>query len=283
MELNATRHQSWEAPPFEELVNISHRGASAYAPEHTIAAYDLALSQGAHFLELDVQMTRDGELAIVHDESIRRTSGPSGEPASDLVSSRTLEELRSLDVGSWFNELYSAYGNEHYVGLRILSLEDVLLRYRHCVRFCIELKSDDGSGRVEARLLELLARYGLDRPKKGAWRTLVMSVSGERLRTISELGARLPLIRIFEESASSELIRAELAEVAGCAAVVAPHLAAVDAKLVGTSHEAGLGLCPYTVNEESDMTRLLALGVDGIITDFPDRLDGLLWARARTG
>jgi glycerophosphoryl diester phosphodiesterase len=266
---------------FRELVNIGHRGASAYAPEHTIAAYDLALAQGAHYLELDVHMTADSRLVVVHDESLERTGRSAGGVTSGLIKSMTLEELRALDFGSWFNEVNAGHRHERFVGSRILSLEEVLTRYRHIVKFCIEIKGRAHAGAIEGELLRVLARFDLDRPHRGGWRALVMSLSSPQLRTIHSLHAHLPLIQICNEFASSAEIQATLADVSTFAVGIAPPQEAVDGDLVTAAHERALKVHPYTVNAAADMERLLCLGVDGLITDFPDRLDHLVWARVR--
>src|ERR671921_1524356 len=105
------------------VLNIGHRGASAYAPEHTFAAYELALEQGADYIEIDLQMTADGELVALHDKTLNRTANPlEGEPTRNcrgLVSKKTLDQLRSCEVGSWFNEAYPQYASEEYATLEI--------------------------------------------------------------------------------------------------------------------------------------------------------------------
>jgi glycerophosphoryl diester phosphodiesterase len=134
-----------------ELVNIGHRGASAHAPEHTIAAYDLALAEGAHYLEVDVHTTLDGIPIVLHDTSVDRTGRLAHRPGSGVVSSMTLQELRTLDVGSWFAE--SRGGRSTFDGLHILTLDEVFDRYRHCARFCIDIKSVDTGGGTEREVL----------------------------------------------------------------------------------------------------------------------------------
>ena len=87
------------------VLNIGHRGASGYAPEHTFAAYDLALEQGADYIEIDLQMTADGVLVALHDKTLNRTAdAPEGVPeryCRGLVSEKTLEQIKMCEVGSW--------------------------------------------------------------------------------------------------------------------------------------------------------------------------------------
>ena len=102
------------------VLNIGHRGASAYAPEHTIEAYDLALEQGADYIEIDLQMTADGVLVAMHDKTLNRTAdAPEGVPeryCRGLVSKKTLEQIKMCDAGSWFSPEYAGRADPHTRG-----------------------------------------------------------------------------------------------------------------------------------------------------------------------
>jgi glycerophosphoryl diester phosphodiesterase len=265
-----------------ELVNIGHRGASAHAPENTIAAYDLAVSHGAHYLELDVHMTADGVLVVTHDATVERTGRAPERRAEGAITAKTLAELRALDVGRWFNETRPAVPWGNYTGLRMPTLEEVLSRYRHLARLCIELKADDADGRAEAELVRLLRLYNLDRPCNGSWRILLMAFGAHSLRRLRRLHDGLPLTRILEPGSPPAALVAQLDAIATYAGAIAPPASSVDAAVMDEAHARGLSVHPYTVNDLAEMARLLALGVDGMITDFPDRLDSLLWDRARS-
>lgn len=109
------------------MYTIAHRGASGYAPENTFAAFDIAAEMNADFIELDVQLTKDGQIVVIHDDKVDRTTDGSG-----FVKDFTLKKLQSLDAGSW-------YGAE-FKGERIPLLEEVLKRYHSEIGFLIELK-----------------------------------------------------------------------------------------------------------------------------------------------
>src|SRR5215208_719847 len=119
----------------ERLHGTQHRpqGASGYAPEHTIPSYDLALEQGADYIEIDLQMTADGVLVAMHDDTLDRpATAPEGVPeeyCTGPVIEKTLEQIKMCDVGSWFNETYPQYTSEEYVGLQIPTLEEIFQRY----------------------------------------------------------------------------------------------------------------------------------------------------------
>jgi glycerophosphoryl diester phosphodiesterase len=104
------------------VLNVGHRGASGYAPEHTIPAYDLALEQGADYIEIDLQMTADGVLVAMHDDTLDRTAtAPEGVPeeyCTGPVIEKTLEQIKMCDVGSWFNETYPEYAATSTSGCR---------------------------------------------------------------------------------------------------------------------------------------------------------------------
>ena len=151
------------APANGALV-IAHRGASGYAPEHTFAAYDLAVEQGADYLEQDLQLTADGVLVVLHDATLDRTArGPAGS-CTGPVSEKTLAQIQECDVGSWFNEAHPERADPAYVGLRIPTLEQVLDRYATDVRYYIEIKALGAGSGMEEPLLDLL---GQRRPARG--------------------------------------------------------------------------------------------------------------------
>ena len=207
---------------------IAHRGASAYAPEHTLAAYDLALDLGADVLELDVRATADGELVVVHDPTLLRTAG----------DPRRVADLCGADVPA-------------------LTLDGVLTRYAARARFLLDVK--DPAPEWEGRLLVAIGRAALHR------RVVVQSFDHAALRRLNDAAPWLELAALFPGDPP-----ADLAGVATFAAGIGPRHETVDAALVARARSRGLAIRPWTVNGPSDIDRLLALGVDGVITDVPD-------------
>lgn len=129
----------------DQVLNIGHRGASGYAPEHTFASYDLARKLGADYIEQDLQLTKDGVLVVLHDATLDRTARPTEESepgdCTGLVIEKTLEQIKTCEVGSWFNEECPQYAKNEYVGLEIPTLEEVFQRYRKSVNYYIETKN----------------------------------------------------------------------------------------------------------------------------------------------
>ena len=269
------------------VLNIGHRGASGYAPEHTIPAYDLALEQGADYIEIDLQMTADGVLVAMHDDTLDRTAdAPEGVPeeyCSGPVIERTLEQIKMCDVGSWFNEAYPEYASDEYVGLQIPTLEEIFQRYGKSVNYYIETKNPEAAPGMEEELLRLMEEYDLIKPAAKRWQVLIQSFSAESLLKIHALEPSLPLIQLFSDTETSESIQASLAEVSTYAVGIGPSKTDVDAALVEAAHALCLDVHPYTVNETAEMEALIAVGVDGMFTNFPDRLEELLGKSAAHG
>ena len=263
------------------MLNIGHRGASAYAPEHTIAAYDLALAQGADYIEIDLQMTADGVLVALHDKTLNRTAdAPEGVPewyCRGLVSKKTLEQIQMCDAGSWF-------GSE-CAGEQIPTLEEIFERYEDPnyegppVNYYIETKNPDAAPGMEDELVSLLGEYDLI-PEEGpaeteSWRVLIQSFSADSLMKIHELEPTLPLIQLYW-AGSSKSVQRDLDAVSEYAVGTGPYKKDVDAALVEAAHERCLAVHPYTVNTVEEMEDLISLGVDGMFTNNPDLLEGLL-------
>jgi glycerophosphoryl diester phosphodiesterase len=216
---------------------IAHRGASAEAAEHTFEAYDLALAQGADTLELDVRPTADGELVVLHDRTLARTTG---DPRR--IGECTAGALVELDPA-----------------VRPLRLDDVLARYGRTTRWLVELK--DPAPAWEGSVVAALARHRVGDL------AVVQSFDGPALRRLRRANPWLavaPLARRRRLPGHAFLDRS-----AGYAEGIGVRHEAVDLALVAAAHARGLAVRAFTVNEPAEMDRLLALGVDGLITDLP--------------
>ena len=265
------------------VLNVGHRGASGYAPEHTIPAYDLALKQGADYIEIDLQMTADGVLVALHDDTLDRTATGPVENCTGPVIEKTLAQINTCDVGSWFNETYPQYADPDYVGLQIPTLEEIFQRYGHRTNYYIETKNPEAAPGMEEELLRLMEEYNLIKPAAERWQVLIQSFSPESLQKIHALEPSLPLIQLYYGEETTETIQAELAAVQAYAVGIGPSKSDVDAELVAAAHELCLDIHPYTVNEKEEMEALVSLGVEGMFTNFPDRLEQVLGKGAANG
>jgi glycerophosphoryl diester phosphodiesterase len=250
------------AAPLGPQLTIAHRGASGHAPEHTFAAYDRAIKMGAHYIEQDLQQTEDGHLVVLHDTTLDRTTDCSG-PVSEV----TLAELKRCDAGSWFAP--------QFAGQRVPTLDEVFARYGRRVNYYIETKSPESADRMEERLVALMALRGLLEPAAQRWQVLVQSFSPASLLKFHDLEPRVPLVQLIAGPQPSTVVQAQLPAIETYAIGVGPSSASVDAALVDAAHNRCLAVHPYTVNGTEDLARQLTFGVDGIFTNFPDRLRAL--------
>ena len=241
------------------MIIIGHRGASGYAPEHTFASWDLALTMSVDYIEQDLQMTSDGVLVVMHDPTLDRTTSGSGE-----VIRHTLAEVQALDAGAWFDPKFA--------GERVRTLCELFERYGRDTNYYIETKNPEDAPGMEEKLLELINEFRLREGAVERWQVLIQSFSTASLRKIQQMDVALPLIQLIEKEYSSEQIQARLPEISEYAVGIGPSRVSVDAQLVEAAHRNGLHVHPYTVNDEFEMRRLIDAGVDGMFTDYPDRL-----------
>ena len=260
-------------------VVVAHRGASGYAPEHTFAAYDLAIEQGADYIEQDLQLTADGVLVVLHDATLDRTArGPAGS-CTGPVAEKTLAQIEECEVGSWFNEAHPERADPAFVGLRIPTMEQVLDRYGADVRYYIEIKALDAGSGMEEPLLDLLADAGLLEPVEGARPVLVQSFGAEVLRTVHARRPDLPLVLLLPNT-GAPVDPAVIDSAPAYAVAIGPPAASTDEALVAVAHERCLDVHPYTVDDPIEMDRLLSAGVDGMFTNEPDVLRSTVDGRA---
>ncbi|WP_284690956.1 glycerophosphodiester phosphodiesterase [Propioniciclava coleopterorum] len=235
----------------------AHRGASGSSPENTLPAFEMAIEQGADGLEFDVQLTRDDHVVVIHDETLERTTDGRG-----WVADHSLEDLRRLDAGA---------GHEGFEGVRIPTLAEVFDLVRDAdVRLNVELKNSRIPYQgLEERVLAIIDDYGL------ADRVIVSSFDHNSLRGLAESGTTLPLGILYSEP----LWRPWNYAVKLGASALHPSLSATRPKVVERSHEAGLEVNVWTVNEPVEVERVRDLGVDALITNFPARAREVLNSR----
>lgn len=227
---------------------LGHRGASAQAPENTIAAFRLAVEQGADGVELDVWRCATGEPVVIHDADARRTGG-----AAMPVRAASLRELRALDVGAWKG---AAYARE-----RIPTLAQVLRELPRSI-VNVELKS---GGWPDTRLARAVAH--VVRERRAADRVVVSSFDPLLLAAFRVAAPEVPLGALFDAQQGWEL--RELAAVTLRPAAVHPEWALVDRPRVERWRAAGLAVNVWTVDSGEDVARACELGVTALITNVP--------------
>lgn len=236
---------------------VAHRGASGDAPEHTLAAYELALTQGADGLECDVRLTADGELVCVHDRTVDRTSDGSG-----IVSELPLAQLREYDFGSW-------YGGKPATVLTLEELLTLTLDWHRPVRLFIETKHPVRFGSlVEEKLLAMLRRFSVASPPSADHsRAVVISFSSAGVWRIRRHAPMLPTILLGD---TARVLGGSAATAVG-ATGIGPSIDTLrlHPDLVDRAAAAGRVTYCWTVDEQSDVAMCAAIGVRWIATNHP--------------
>jgi glycerophosphoryl diester phosphodiesterase len=236
---------------------------------------------GADYIEPDLQMTKDGVLVAMHDPTLDRTARGPKEDCTGSVAEKTLAQIRHCDVGSWFNARYPERARAEYVGVTIPTLEEIFARYGLRARYYPETKNPEIAPGMEEALVALLQRFSLRVPATQRRQVLIQSFSPASLHHLRGIDSTLPLIQLLETHELSTASRREsLERIATYAIGIGPDMADVDSSLVSEAHALGLVVHPYTVNNEADLERLARLGVDGMFTNFPDRLAAIRDRRA---
>lgn len=252
---------------------IAHRGASGIAPEHTMPAYELGQGQGI-YLEIDLQMTKDGHLIAMHDEALDRTTDGNG-PVKDY----TLSQIKKLEAGSWFNDVYPEKANPYYFGLHVMTLREVFEKFGTGARYFIETKSPELYPGMELELLKLLNEFKFVGDQSQTGFIIIQSFSAESLRRIHDMAPALPLIQLVSYYAPAVITDKELSKLKTYASGIGTHFTSISPGYVKKVRDAGLLILPYTVNEAEDMKMLLEWGVNGMFTNYPDRLHEVMKGR----
>src|ERR1700694_2436266 len=231
------------------MLVIAHRGASGNAPENTLAAFRKAVALGATFIETDLQLSRDAHFVAIHDATVNRTTNGQG-----AVHDLTLSELRDLDAGWWF-------GSE-FAGERIPTLEEILeFSKKHDVVFYLEMKPF-GSWGGEHALVGALRESG-EIP-----RAVVISFDAEIVLNLRKIEPTLMTGLLYDGQLENPLEKA--VAIGARQLVVRGDL--VTPALLANARKKDLQVVCWTVNHAAHMRMLAAAGVDGIMSDYPDRL-----------
>ncbi|MFF2887064.1 glycerophosphodiester phosphodiesterase [Paenibacillus sp. NPDC057967] len=233
---------------------IAHRGASAEAPENSLAAFMLGVRQGCDMIELDVHLTKDKQVIVIHDHTLDRTTNGIGD-----IANLNYKDIKGFDCGKWFSDQYAG----EYVPL----LEEVLTKVPAHVQFNVEVKAAETPGMVGC-LVDVLRKTD---------RIGSTVVSSFHYGCLIELKKQLPDLRIgllyheeiadcktFEEESGVEVFSLH------------PHYPFVTASYMETANAASKAVYPWTVDGEADLRKLIDLGVAGIITNKPSLLSTIL-------
>jgi glycerophosphoryl diester phosphodiesterase len=244
---------------------IAHRGDSAHRPENTLASFASALEVGAMVIELDVQLTADRQVVVIHDPTLDRTTDARGD-----VRARTLAELRPVSAG------YPALFGDRWAGERISTLGEVLAFLRDRARVLVEIKTEsvtaDVEGGIEALTAAEIRRAGM------AATAAVISFDQRAVVRLRSLAPDITRGRVYGRTSADEVIAT--AREAGCE-IVMPHKSQVGEPFVSRARAAGLKVATWVVDEPAELRALARFGLYGVGSNRPGVLldaiaDGLL-------
>ncbi|MBE9479756.1 MAG: glycerophosphodiester phosphodiesterase [Chloroflexi bacterium] len=228
---------------------IAHRGASKYAPENTITAFELAVEMGADAIELDAMLTADGTPIVIHDQSLERTTNGSGS-----VASKSIAEIMLLDAGSRFDARFAEE--------KIPTLEEVFSAVGNKILINVELKNYASPfDRLPEIVVALVKKKGLS--------DCVLLSSFNPIALIKARRASEEIRRAALTGGGPKILHGVIEAFTDYFALH-PEVSLINQGMIDKHHNAGYKVNAWTVNEESEMMKLLSMGVDGLITDKPD-------------
>ncbi|MFN0156984.1 MAG: glycerophosphodiester phosphodiesterase [Bacteroidota bacterium] len=243
----------------EAVMVIAHRGAAAYAPENTLVAMRKAIELDADALEIDVRQTKDGQLVLMHDATVDRTTDGSG-----AIGDMTLDELRALDAGSWFSA--------EFAGERVPTLGETIELMDSSLTLIIEVKGDSETyPDIERRVVDLITAANIRK------QVILKSFDREVLETFRRLASDIPRLFVYTFRIPWLGLIIDDGVSAGSVLTVdseylQPHRFFLSKSFVEKAHEAGYKVIAWGVDTESHMKEAIEFGVDGIETDYPDIL-----------
>jgi glycerophosphoryl diester phosphodiesterase len=233
------------------LLRVGHRGAKGHAPENTLASFNRAVELGVNAVETDVHLSRDGEVMLIHDHTVDRTTDGHG-----YVKDMTAAELKMLDAGGW-------YGPE-FAGQRILTLAELLAWAKGRVGVAIEIKNGPiYYPGIAEKVVRLVRQHDMAR------QALLLSFDHLVLREARMIAPEIAAGILYV----GRLVDPVAAARAAGADAIHPQWAFVTPDLVQAAHAAGLAVSPWCPNDLPTLRRLSEMGVDSVGTDYPELFD----------
>ncbi|GGJ65943.1 glycerophosphodiester phosphodiesterase [Streptomyces brasiliensis] len=247
-----------------QVVTYAHRGSSGSVPENTLAAVDFAIAQHTDFVETDVRRTKDGQLIIMHDDQLGRTTNVEDvfpDRAPYWVHDFTLAEIKQLDAGSWFSP--------QFAGEKVPTFDEFVDRIGHRAGLLLEIKGALLYPGIEQDVVDdFKSRPGYLNWALSAHKLIVQSFWVPSSRAIHQLLPDVPVGILYDVKPTD----ADLVEASTWADHINPGNGFTDQKLIDRVHELGMQVAPYSLDTGQSMQKFLAMGVDGIITANPGML-----------
>lgn len=234
----------------EQVIVVAHRGASHVAPENTLVALKKAVELGAEFAEVDVYQTKDGEIVLIHDEKLQRTTNAKGK-----IWDFTLEELKKLDAGLWFGE--------EFKGEPIPTLREAIRLVKGKIKLNIEIKIKREEPEIVQKVLDLI------RSEKFEKDCVVTSFDRKTVEKIKQTAPNVETGFIFDKEYPPDVFE-------GTWDALSSNYRLINPEFVQKARENRKKIYAWTVNSEREMKRLIGLEIDGIITNRPGLLRKVL-------
>lgn len=233
------------------IINYGHRGASGYYPENTMIAFEKAVALGANGIETDVQMTKDGVLVLIHDESVERTTNGLG-----YVKDYSYKDIKELNSSNYMKN----YNTKTYVP----TVEEFLAFAKaHDIYINFELKNSIFPyDRMENKLIDAILRVGVED------KVILSSFNHYSVVRCKEIYSNIKTGILYMEA----LYKPEVYCKSVKADTIHPYYLSVNENVIMSAHKLGIKVNPFTINDEKTMKSLISIGVDGIITNYPDKL-----------
>ena len=249
----------------DDFTIIAHRGASAYYPENTIPSFEGAIAMGADMIELDVQLTSDKEVVVFHDEKISRCTNGRGK-----LSDYTLAQLKKFDAGSWYGRVFK--------NTRMPTLAEVLELCKNRIAVNIEIKTEAVNnmfrGGIEEKCLNIVDQYGMKQ------HVVFSSFDPRAIAHLKKIDHATAVTVLFEKKYYASKSPSHIMEFTGADAFNC-SASELNKKWLANIEANKIPVNIYTVNDEKDMKRFLAMGVSGIFTNKPDVLKKVLSEKKR--
>ncbi|SHM54458.1 glycerophosphodiester phosphodiesterase [Gracilibacillus kekensis] len=235
-------------PLHEDTILVAHRGASYHAPENTLGAFQRGIELNADYLECDVQLTKDGHVVIMHDKRIDRTTNFYG-----MVKDLTLEELKKVDAGLMFST--------DYIGEEILTLEELLIALNPGAGIMIEIKYPDLYPDIEEKVVNIIKDY------QDKHKIIVQSFDFDVIKKVKKL---LPDVETGVIVSKRKLNTTEIADLANYVNVINYNVNYLSKDIVEAAHNNDIMVTAWSIKKQKHFNKAMELGVDGIVTNFPD-------------
>lgn len=235
----------------------AHRGYSTAAPENTLYSFEEAVGIGADYIELDVQLTADEQLVVFHDKTIERTTNGKGE-----LSKYTYEELQEFSAGSWFSK------DGEFDDAKIVLLSDVLENFGNDILFNIEIKNHGDVRKTAEKTVEVIEEYGIERS------CYITSFSYNALKVVKKINPKIKTALIANVASSTSFSQLKYID------AVSLNYIFINSSIVNMAHQNGKRVFVWTVDGRSDIQHMIAIGVDNIITNRPDRVSEIVTSKS---